>query len=358
MQGLIVTPPKVLQPIAGLSNDPIPDLPCETLTPDYCPGRQPGGRRVAERLLDTFLQDRGARYHLEMSSPLSAVDSCSRLSAHLAWGTLSLREVVQATRQRRVEIKNQALSEHQPWRRALSAFEGRLHWRCHFMQKLESEPRIEFENLHCAMDGLRDEVADPERLDAWTQGQTGWPLVDACMRALYHTGWINFRMRALLVSVASYQLWMHWREPALHLARLFVDFEPGIHYSQVQMQSGTTGINKARIYNPVKQSRDQDPEGEFIRRWVPELAHVETPWIHTPWMMSRAAQRAYGCIIGKTYPAPLVNHEQAARKAREQLYAKRRNTEAQRESRAIFDRHGSRKRTTPRTRQTTRAPLE
>jgi len=192
-------------------------------------------------------------------------------------------------------------------------------------------------------------------------GRTGWPLVDACMRALHHTGWINFRMRALLMSVASYQLWMHWREPALHLARLFVDYEPGIHYSQSQMQSGTTGINSARIYNPIKQSRDQDPQGVFIRLWVPELADVETPWINTPWMMSPAAQRASGCIIGETYPAPLVDHEQAARKAREQLYAKRRSNEARRESRATFDRHGSRKRNTPRaaarTRQITRTPL-
>ena len=359
MNARVFAPPKALPLIACADSESIPDLPHEGLRPDYCPGRQPGGRRAGERTLESFLNERGARYHLEMSSPLSAQDSCSRLSAHLAWGTLSVREVLQATRRRRAEVKRHPAAGDQPWRRALAAFEGRLHWHCHFMQKLESEPRIEFENLHRAMDGLRDEACDDERLAAWATGQTGWPLVDACMRALHHTGWINFRMRALLMSVASYHLWLHWREPALHLARLFVDYEPGIHYSQAQMQSGTTGINTARIYNPVKQSRDQDPVGKFIRRWVPELADVESPWIHTPWQMPYDVQQKAGCFIGKSYPAPLVDHEQAARQARALLYAQRRGAEARRESRDIFERHGSRKRNTRRsvsqTRQTRRA---
>ena len=92
------------------------------------------------------------------------------------------------------------------------------------------------------------------------------------MRALIETGWVNFRMRAMLVSFASYHLWLHWKEPALHLARMFTDYEPGIHYAQVQMQSGTTGMNTVRCYSPVKQGMDHDRDGEFARRWLPELA--------------------------------------------------------------------------------------
>ncbi len=337
-------PPAQLTPIPGLHGEPISERPYEDLEFDPCPGRQPGGRRMAEQALDSFLDRRGERYHLEMSSPLSAEHSCSRLSAHLAWGTLSMREVLQATRQRRAEIKHSSSAERGSWGRALAAFEGRLHWHCHFMQKLESEPRIEFENMQRAMDGLRSEVPDTERLAAWREGRTGWPLVDACMRALHHGGWINFRMRAMLMSVASYQLWLHWREPALHLARQFVDYEPGIHYPQAQMQSGTTGINTLRIYNPIKQSLDQDPEGRFIRRWIPELARVGDGWIHTPWRMPATAQQSAGCRIGRDYPAPLVDHVQAAREARQRLYAKRREGQARSESRQIFDRHGSRKR--------------
>jgi deoxyribodipyrimidine photo-lyase len=336
-------PPTQLPAIAEIDGDEIPERPCAQLPCDPCPGRQPGGRRMAELALDSFLQRRGARYHLEMSSPLTADQSCSRISAHLAWGTLSLREVVQATRRRRNELRLGPNGGRGTWPRALAAYEGRLHWHCHFMQKLESEPRLEVENLQRAMDGLRAETPDFDRLAAWREGRTGWPFVDACMRALAHSGWINFRMRAMLMSVASYQLWLHWREPALHLARQFVDYEPGIHYPQAQMQSGTTGINTLRIYNPIKQSRDQDPDGRFIRRWLPELAAVEDAWIHAPWRMPLGAQRASGCLIGRDYPAPLVDHEQAAREARQRLQAQRRDGGARRESRQIFHRHGSRR---------------
>ena len=103
------------------------------------------------------------------------------------------------------------------------------------------------------------------RLAAWEAGETGLPFVDACMRYLRATGWLNFRMRSMLVAVASYHLWLDWRATGPHLARQFTDYEPGIHWPQVQMQSGTTGMNTVRIYNPVKQGRDQDPAGVFTR---------------------------------------------------------------------------------------------
>jgi deoxyribodipyrimidine photo-lyase len=261
-----------------------------------------------------------------------------------------MREVLQATRHRRAEIKQRPPAQRGTWGRALASFEGRLHWHCHFMQKLESEPRFEFENMQRATSGLRNPHCDPERLRAWKTGNTGWPLVDACMRSLAHTGWINFRMRAMLMSVASYQLWLHWREPALHLARLFVDYEPGIHYTQTQMQSGTTGINSLRIYNPVKQSLDQDCDGIFIRTWVPELSRLDNSWIHTPWKMPVEMQRDCGILIGRDYPAPLVDHEAAARQARQTIMQARRSADARSESRSIQARHGSRKRTQQRRR--------
>jgi deoxyribodipyrimidine photo-lyase len=341
----------------------IPDASDFGLTADHCPGRQFGGRSVGLAALDSFLHRRGRSYHRDMSSPLTAEEACSRLSAHLAYGTLSVREVAQATWARLAEVKAMPTDVRGSWATALRAYLGRLHWHCHFMQKLESAPSIEFRNLHRAYDGMREGLFDRTRYDAWANGRTGFPFVDACMRSLAATGWINFRMRAMLVSFAAYQLWLHWRETGLHLARFFTDYEAGIHWSQVQMQSGTTGTNTVRMYNPVKQSRDQDPEGRFIRRWVPEVCQVPDAFIHEPWKMPDALQISIGCRLGDDYPLPIVDHEEAARVARERVWAVRRGDAFRSEAKAILEKHGSRKRrtdvfTTQERRRSKTTPLE
>ncbi len=324
-------------------SEPLPREPVNTLQPEPSVQPQTGGRDHAVRTLAGFLETRGIAYQRGMSSPLTAWESCSHLSPHLAWGSLSLREVVQATRERSAGLKDDTCVEARVWRRSLRAFEERLHWHCHFMQKLESRPSIEFRNLMSACDGLRESEFDPVRFQAWSRGETGFPLVDACMRSLRATGWLNFRMRAMLTAFAAYHLWLHWREPALHLARLFTDYEPGIHYNQIQMQSGTTGINALRIYNPVKQSLEQDTEGHFIRRWVPELGPVPNGFIHEPWQMPIAVQRSLGVRIGQDYPAPIVDHLASARAARQRVIAVRRQPESKVESRTIQKTMGSRR---------------
>ncbi|MCU0753688.1 MAG: DNA photolyase family protein [Xanthomonadales bacterium] len=317
-----------------------PDAAALGLAPDPCPGRQRGGRRIAVALLQSFLTERAETYQRGMSSPISAEAVCSRLSPHLALGTVSVREVLAATRRRVGQLGEGAGG----FKRSLRSFDARLHWHCHFIQKLESEPEIEFHNIHRGYDGMREADFSPAHHAAWARGESGWPFVDACMRMLAATGWINFRMRAMLVAMSSYHLWNHWREPGLHLARQFTDYEPGIHWPQVQMQSGVTGINIPRIYNPIKQSQDQDPTGEFIRRWIPELAAIPEALIHTPWLVPPAQQQRLGVIIGRDYPAPIVDHEQAARSAKVRLSDWRRRPGMLDQSRAVLAKHGSRKR--------------
>jgi deoxyribodipyrimidine photo-lyase len=305
--------------------------------------RQAGGEAEGQRALNSFLKTRSAGYVMGLSSPVTAWEACSRLSPYLAYGNLSLRSVYQRAARRRRDLQRQRGGQD-PWAKALTAYQERLAWHCHFIQKLEDEPRIEFENMNPAFDGLREDAFNEAYFAAWAEGRTGYPMVDACMRALRATGWINFRMRAMLISFATHHLWLHWRRPALHLARLFVDYEPGIHYSQVQMQAATDGISTLRIYSPTKQVLDHDPEGDFIRRWVPELADVPAAHIAEPHRMPPLLQEAHGCVIGRDYPAPIVDHLTAYGEARRRLRAVGQEAKQRGDSRRVFERHGSRRR--------------
>ena len=307
------------------------------------PLRQRGGRRLAVQQLQQFFSSQLQHYRYAMSSPLSAEEACSRLSPYLAFGVLSVREVVQKVWRTRSQL-NAMPAPVRPTNvlAGLKSFESRLHWHCHFIQKLESEPAIELHNMHRGFDGVRNEEINAEFFARWRDGETGFPLIDACMKMLQQTGWINFRMRALLISFSSYQCWNHWREPALHLAREFLDYEPGIHYAQVQMQSGVTGINMLRIYNPHKQAQDQDPEGIFIKRWLPQLKAVPTAYITEPSRMPDSLQQQLGVRIGIDYPAPMLNHIATARHARQTLWALRGEQSVRQEARQVLRKHGSR----------------
>jgi deoxyribodipyrimidine photo-lyase len=331
MRAALVPVPAGVRAVAGVASD-APAAPEDLGLADPCPGRQRGGRRGALRALDSFLTVRGETYTRAMSSPLTGARACSRISPHLAFGTLSVREAVQAGR----AVHGGRGAD---WARAMRSFQARLAWRDHFMQKLEDEPAIEHRCLHPAYEGLRPTAPDQERLAAWSRGETGLPFVDACMRSLIATGWLNFRMRSMLMAVASYHLWLDWRATGTVLARYFTDYEPGIHWSQTQMQSGTTGMNTIRIYNPVKQGLDQDPTGAFTRAWVPELAGVPDAHLQQPWTWDGA-----GTVLGRAYPQPIVDPVEAAKAAKDAVHARRRAHRGDAETEAIVRKHASRKR--------------
>ena len=325
---------------AGIGIDPghIPTAQELGLLEDFCPGRQIGGRRDALAQLGKFLTITGLPYRRAMSSPAEGAVHCSRLSPHLAYGTLSVREVTQAGIARLNELKGDPSPDATQWRAAMVSFLSRLHWRDHFTQKLEDQPAIEFKALHPAFRKFDNRKADDAALLAWQNGTTGIPFVDACMRFLNQTGWLNFRMRAMVMSFASHLLDLPWRATGLYLARHFTDYEPGIHWSQVQMQSGVTGINTVRIYNPVKQGLEHDADGHFIRKWVPELQDAPTEFLHNPWM-------EFGLLETKPagYPAPIIDVAVAMRAARERLHAPRKTTEFNKINDGIQAKHGSRK---------------
>jgi deoxyribodipyrimidine photo-lyase len=198
--------------------------------------------------------------------------------------------------------------------------------------------------MHPAFEKMRENEHNEKFYQAWIKGWTGYPFIDACMRNLIYEGWITFRMRAMLMSFASYHLWLDWRKTGHHLAQLFTDYEPGIHYSQLQMQSGVTGINTLRIYNPIKQSQEHDKTGVFIKRWLPELRDVSNVWVHEPSKMNLLMQKNMNCVIGTDYPNPIVAHAQAVKSARAKISVGRKQQGYRDEALKILQKLGSRKR--------------
>ncbi len=290
---------------------------------------QPGGETNAHRYLAGFLETRAKNYGRHLSKPGPSRRSCSRFSPYLAHGNLSVKQILRGTQPL---LKDPELG----WN--LKNFHSRLWWRSHYIQKLESEWQIEFEPINRGFRSL-DRNQDELRFEAWRSGMTGIPMVDATMRCLRATGWTNFRLRATMATFATFALWLDWKLVAEELARLFTDYEPGSHFPQMQMQAGLSGYHPMRLFNPVYQSEQHDTDGNYVRRWVPELKQVPAPLIYRPWEMTPLDQAYYHCRIGKDYPKPIVDYDTVIRINKERYWTARQTPEVQDRLPALWRRH-------------------
>ena len=290
---------------------------------------QPGGTSNGLKYLRSFLEVRNKSYNQNISKPLESRSSCSRLSPYLSWGNLSSRYVWQQAYE---SIKK----GNSPFQ--IRSFLSRLRWNSHFIQRFEMEHSIEFESVNRGYNDLRKKKVK-KYYDSWENGKTGYPLVDASIVCLKTTGYLNFRMRSMIVSFLTHHLWQPWQSATFFLAQNFLDFEPGIHYSQLQMQAGETGVNTIRIYNPTKNAIEKDKEAVFIKKWLPKLKEVPIPLIYEPWKMSEIEQSLFNCKIGKDYPKPIVDISQTRKFALEKLWSIRKIKKVKEEKKRILKKH-------------------
>ncbi len=286
----------------GIESDPIPD---EPVLPDSVPFTP--GEAAALARLAAFVEGDGAPvFTYRETRNRVDLNGTSGLSPYLRWGMLSPRRAVAAAYDaiQRAPGK-EAEKSAQTWL-------DELIWREFYVSILVHYPRVLGANFREKYDAVRWRV-DDAGLQAWQDGKTGYPLVDAAMRALKAEGWLHNRARMVVASFLTKDLLIDWQAGERWFMQHLVDGDPAPNNGGWQWTAGT-GTDAApyfRIFNPTSQARKHDPDGAYIRQWVPELADVPDTHIHEPWEMDDDAQKAAGCIIGEDYPAPIVDHAEA-----------------------------------------------
>jgi deoxyribodipyrimidine photo-lyase len=293
----VLAPPAQVTLPDGIDAGVIPDvLPLDPgLTEPLQPGEAAARARMAE-FLDADLAAYGERRdHLSGGT--------SQLSPHLHFGTLSARELEAAARARRGKGRDE--------------FVRQLAWRDFYAHVLLHHPGNAKHAFRPEMDALQWED-DDEAFAAWADGRTGFPVVDAGMRELRARGWMHNRARLITASFLVKDLHIDWRRGEAHFLRWLLCGDAASNNGNWQWVS-SVGVDPApyfrRLYNPVAQQRRHDPDGEYVRRWVPELRRVPLERLAEPWKMPPAEQEAYGCVIGRDYPEPIVDHARERERA-------------------------------------------
>ena len=294
--GITLPAPGYLPPVPDVSSLPIPE--------NLSPPTFPAGEKEARRRLDAFLGG-GVRDYAEERNRLD-MEGTSALSPYLRFGMLSARAAVAAA------YETASISTDAFVKKACEVWINELIWREFYQSMLYHFPRVLETAFNPALRNIpwRDERLE---LEAWQVGRTGYPVVDAGMRQLAETGWMHNRARMITASFLVKDLLINWQKGERWFMRALVDGDPAANNGGWQWVAGT-GTDAApyfRIFNPVLQGNKFDPQGEYVRRWVPELKDVPTAKIHSPWEMTADEQRAMGVVIGRDYPAPIVDHAYA-----------------------------------------------
>jgi deoxyribodipyrimidine photo-lyase len=290
---------------------------------------QKGGTEEGLQYLNAFFESKKNSDPANIFVPHNSNYTGGRISPYLAWGNLSTREVWNVAK------KVLAKSNHSE---AIESFMKRLKWQAHFIQKFEMEERIQYKSINAAFEHI-DKPTFENLQNAWKIGKTGVPLVDAAMRCLVKTGYVNYKMRALLASFFTHYLWQPWQDASKHLSRSFLDFEPGIHFSQIQMQSCETGVNPIKLQNPIEVGKKYDPQGLFIKKWLPELSNLPVKFVHEPFKMTAVDQYMENFKTGVDYPYPIINIQEAENNAYEKMSAIRERFQTKIENDRIMEKH-------------------
>lgn len=289
--------PEHLTTPAAIPSHPLPDAP--TIPSLFPPGEQEARRRLAAFAEAGIFGYANGRNQLD-------IDGTSQLSPYLRFGMVSPREaVVTALEARAVTPSPAAQNGADAWLNELIWREFYIAILYHFPHVLAGSFRPKYDAIPWHND--RDEFA------AWCAGKTGYPVVDAAMRQLKAAGWMHNRARMIVASFLVKDLLIDWRWGERWFWQHLVDGDPAANNGGWQWVAGT-GTDAApyfRIFNPTTQGKKFDPNGRYIRRWLPELAYVPDRFIHEPHLMDTAVQQQSGCLIGRDYPAPIVNHRAA-----------------------------------------------